>query len=134
MTFRESFRPVYQVIQQIAGPTGLDVRTNRIFAVVRTHDGGAVRTGSYTDERTEILPRPRVQERDGGRTLVCTPVNIMMTPAELNPSESSLTEVFYQVEGPNEGDYTGEAIDTSRPFRRTLVLRALNRRQPNPEG
>jgi hypothetical protein len=134
MTFRTDFQVAYDAVQSIAGPAGLDVRSNRVYRVVRSWSGGMVGLGTATDQKTELTPRPRVVEREMGRKLIVEPVSQAIAIATVHPKDSATTEVLYEVVGPNAGLYVAEDYAAARPFRQRLVLLRLERRQPQPEG
>ena len=129
MTLRDDLLPVLDAVRQI--PTDLGLRPTRVFVVVRTR---AEPNGPFTDTETEITPRPRLMQREGGRTVELSPVSHTYTPAQLNPAQASRTDVFYRLEGEVTGLYDFEALLTGRPFRQTLVLRRSNREQPYPNA
>ncbi len=133
-TFREAFQPAYDAVQAVAGPAGLDVRTNRVYRVVRTWSGGSVGLGTATDQKTELTPRPEVIERSMGRELVVEPVSQAMAIATVHPKDSATTEVLYEVVGPNAGWYVAKDYSVGHPFGQRLVLVRLDRAQPQPEG
>lgn len=139
MSFRTDFLPTYDAIQELAGPSGYDVRPNRIYAVTRTWSGGQVGLGDgvaadYVDTRTEILPRPRVKETEMGRRLKVEPVSQQIAASVLNPLETASTERLFEIEGPNAGPYKLIDYSDARPFRQVLLLERLERRQPTPIG
>ena len=120
-------------------PEQLGVRLHRVFIVVRTWSGAEARLGTYTDVETEITPRPSVTARNGGRELVIKGIIKEHTGggyavSQLHPSDNVNAEVFYRVEGPDSGHYTLVDFQASRPFTYRVVLRALDRRYPLPQG
>lgn len=143
MSFRDGLLPILDDIQEIAGPAGLDVRTNQVFVVQRTYTHGD-ELGGYTDVEVEIEPRPQVRERNRGRELVVKPVHQKYVDvvvggnlrsggfdAEvLNPEDAVNVEILFRVAGPNVGEYTLVDFSASRPFRNVLVLK----RVPDTDG
>jgi hypothetical protein len=129
LTLRDDLLPELDAIRQI--PTDLGLRPTRVFVVVRT------RTSSNalpSDTETEITPRPRLVQKQGGRTVELTPVSHTFTPAQLNPAPADRQTVLYRLSGEVTGYYEFETYLTGRPFRQTLVLRRLDRAQPYPNG
>jgi hypothetical protein len=154
MSFRDDLKPCLDDIQAIAGPDCLDVRTNRVFVVVRQYTKG-YDLGTQQDCAVEILPRPMVRERNRGRELIVKPVPQkyvdVATGAEtlrsggfdadtLNPEDVERTAILFRVEGPNAGEYTLADYSAGRPFRQVLVLKripastGLRMAHPQPHG
>jgi len=133
MTFRTSFQSAHDALQGIAGPDGLDVRTNRVYVVVRTFTS-LHGVGTPSEASTELTPRPHVLERKMGRELVVTAVSADLPVSTLNPTLTGLQELRYRVTGPNAGDYALADISVAGPFARTLLLHRIERAQPQPTG
>lgn len=154
MSFRTDLLPCLDDIQDIAGPTCLDLRTNRVFIVRRQFAGSSYELGTGTDWETEITPRPLVRERNRGRELVVKPVhqkyvNIVVGSTTrsggldadtINPDDLIRTTFVFRIEGPNAGEYTLVDYSASRPFRQTLILKRIpgqtgaRMAHPQPQG
>lgn len=155
MSFRDDLKPCLDDIQAIAGPDCLDVRTNRVFIVERQFGQATdYELGNPQDCETEILPRPRIRERNMGRELIVQPVpqkyvDIVVGATtrsggfdadDINPEDRRQTNVVFRIEGPNAGEYVLKDYSASRPFRQVLILRRIpgetgaRLAHPQPQG
>lgn len=135
-TLRESLLPVVESIRGIPGPIGVDVRTTTVTRRLRTWSGASVGLGAPTDSDITISPRPKVLETMAGNEVLVGPITPKQgatgySQSDLLPTTSAAQEVSWVLAGANgTREYELVDIDTSRPFRFMLRLRALERARP----
>jgi len=129
-TLRDDLLPVLRDGRQLIQDLGL--RPYRVVVRTRTWSGSKVRLGTPTDSDLEIVPRPKVTEKDGDALLSVEKIDLgTYTLSQLNPSDVAGVEFYYSVTGPNgEFPYSLKSIDTSPRFGFRMILETLNRKRP----
>lgn len=147
LSFRLGLLAAVEAARGIAGPTGLDVRTNQLTIRTRTWSGAMLDDGTATDSDL-VLPAhypvrnvalDEVASSGGvyetGDVLVnhITPsngVDVGYTREQLNPkSLDNNVEILYLLTGSHSGEYALVECRTFRSFSYSLVLR---RRRSTP--
>jgi len=141
MSFRTNLLKVADAGRALAGPGGLDQRTNQVTVRTRTWSGDFVGLGTPTDSDLilpAIYPVKQVSTREVsssgglyemGDIIVnhITPSDgesVGFTPMQLKPSvTSSSVEIIYIVTGSHAGEYSLQELRTYRPYSYTMVLR-----------
>jgi hypothetical protein len=142
MTLRTDVLPIVDTGRQIVDDLGFRPFTCKI--VTRTWSSGKVGAGTPTDAEKTIVPRPKIVEQDGGRTLIVGPLTPAYAiaggggyePSDLRPADApGGVETFWFVEGPFASGYTRvkckvSGIDTAKPLRYMVTLAVLERVAP----
>lgn len=141
MSFRTGLLAIADAVRGIAGPNGVDIRTNQLVVVKRTWSGNRIRQGNATDETLELPKkypvRPVSQDEisssgglyESGDVLVdhITPsdgASVGFTVAQLKPPISGDNqERIYKLVGEHAGEYALVELRTFRPFTFQMVLR-----------
>ncbi len=141
MSFRLGILAAVDAARSLAGPSGLDIRTNRVTVRTRTWSGGRLKLGTATDSDLELSPHFPVRylsshevsssagEYEVGDIFVnhITPSNgagVGFTPAQLKPVvTANNVEIIYLITGEHAGEYGLVELRTYRPFTYQLVLR-----------
>lgn len=138
--FRNNLLAIAEKARSIAGPLGLDIRTNRLVIRTRTWSGDVVHQGTPTDSDL-VLPGhypiryvAAAEVASSGGTYEIgdisvnhiTPSNgagVGYTPTQLKPpiTEDNV-ELIYLVIGEHGGEYVLRTLETYRPFSYRLVL------------
>jgi len=126
--------------RSIAGPTGLDIRTNTLTIRTRTWSGSSLGEGTATDSDLVLAPHYPIRYitaaevlSSGGQYEIgdlavnhITPSNgagVGYTPAQLKPVVlTDNVEVIYLIVGAHGGEYVLKTLETYRPFSFRLVL------------
>ncbi len=140
-TLREDVLPIVDAGRQIIADLGFRVFTTEI--VTRTWSGGKVNAGTPTDSAEEILPRPKVVEKEGGKKLLIGPITPAYItgpgggyePGDLRPADVGGVQTFWRVTGPFAAGYARIVgsivdIDTSKPLRYMVTLAVRDREAP----
>ncbi len=136
-TLRDNLLPVLQSARALVSSLGM----HQVSVVVRTRtwSSGKIQTGSAVVSDLTLTPTPHVKGTSGDVEVVVGPVTPYhgtggYTPAQLNPSDAAGVEYYYLVTFP---DGVARAfvvqprgIDTTRPMRIMVKLRALDRKAP----
>jgi hypothetical protein len=147
MSFRTDLLAAVEAARSVAGPEGLDVRTNQLTIRTRTWSGSALGDGTTTDVDL-VLPAHYVIRQittdeisssggdyEVGDLLVnhITPsdgAGTGYTPQQLKPHNmANNVEVLYLIAGDHSGEYCLKELRTSRAFSYAVVLR---RRRTTP--
>lgn len=126
--------------RSIAGPFGLDIRTNRLTIRTRTWSGSVLGDGTVTDSDLVLLGHYPVRlvtaaeiTSSGGQYEIgdiavnhITPSNgagVGYTPLQLKPLVTQdNVETIYVLTGSHGGEYALKTLETYRPFSYRLVL------------
>ncbi len=140
MSFRLGILAAVDAIRSIAGPTGLDIRTNFVTVRTRTWSGSVLGQGTPTDSDLVLNPWYPVRyitaaevatsggQYEVGDILVdhITPSNgssAGYTPEQLKPTVTTdNVEILYVIVGSHGGEYVIRTLETYRPFSYRLVL------------
>lgn len=141
MTLREDVLPIVEAGRQIIDDLGFRVFTVEI--VTRTWSAGKVNAGTPTDATEQILPNPKVVEKEGGKKLLIGPITPSYTagsgggytPSDLRPADANGVQVKWKVTGPFSSGYASvfgvvSDIDTSKPLRYMVTLTVTEREAP----
>lgn len=113
------------------------LRTTRVYLRLNAWSGGEVRLGSLTTTDTEIVPRPKVEQRNGGHVLISGITPSYGTggwlPSDLNPADLVGEEHIFILVGPSGAlnPYRAVAFDGRKPFNLKFEAEQLDRRRPN---
>lgn len=126
--------------RSIAGPAGLDIRTNRLTIRTRTWSGSVLGEGTATDSDLVLAAHYPIRyisaeevSSSGGQYEIgdlsvnhITPSNgagVGYTPTQLKPHVTDdNVELIYLVTGEHGGEYVVKTLETYRPFSYRLVL------------
>ncbi len=140
MSFRIGLLAVVDAARKIAGPAGLDIRTNQLTIRTRTWSGSILSQGTSSDSDLilpAIYPIRYVTAAEinmsGGQYEVgdiavnhITPSNgagVGYTRAQLKPVVTTdNVELLYVITGEHAGEYIVKTLETYRPFSYRLVL------------
>lgn len=140
MSFRLSLLAMIDAARSIAGPTGLDIRTNTLTIRTRTWSGTQLGEGTATDSDLVLAAHYPIRyitaaeiNSSGGQYEIgdiavnhITPfngVNAGYTPAQLKPVITvDNVELIYLVVGSHGGEYVIKTLEAYRPFSYRLVL------------
>ncbi len=137
---RTSLLAMIDAARSIAGPDGLDLRTNFLTIRTRTWSGSVIGDGTPTDSDL-VLPKHYPVRYvtaaeiavSGGQYEIgdiavnhITPSNgagVGFTPTQLKPlvTEDNV-ELIYLITGAHAGEYVIRTLETYRPFSYRLVL------------
>ncbi len=140
MSLRLNLLAIIDQARQIAGPLGLDLRTNRLTIRTRTWSGNVLGEGTPTDvdlvlpghypiryvSAAEILNSGGQYEIGDLAVDHITPsdgAGVGYTPTELKPLVTAdNVELIYLIVGAHAGEYVVKTLETYRPFSFRLVL------------
>jgi hypothetical protein len=140
VSFRTALLASVDAARALAGPTGVDIRTNVLTIRTRTWSGSVLGDGTATD--SDLVLRPIYPIRlikaaevtmSGGQYEIgdifvdhITPsdgAGVGYTPAQLKPVVTvDNVELLYIITGPHAGLYACNHLETYRPFTYRLVL------------
>ncbi len=140
LSFRLNLLAMVDAARSIAGPLGLDIRTNWLTIRTRTWSGSVLGDGTPTDSdlvlpkhypiryitAAEVLSSGGQYEIGDIAVNHITPSNgagVGYTPTQLKPlvTEDNV-ELIYLVTGEHGGEYVVKTLETFRPFSYRLVL------------
>jgi hypothetical protein len=124
----------------LRGPAGVDIETVNVTIVRRTWAGGRRGSGAPTDVAVVTLPiyykirqvSERLVASSGGlytmNDIKVGPITPSFSgggfsPADLKPVGLTGQEIVYVLSGALVGEYALINLDTTRPFRYTMILR-----------
>lgn len=140
LSFRLSLLAMLDAARSIAGPAGLDIRTNFLTIRTRTWSGSVLGQGTVTDSDLVLKQHYPIRyvttaeiDQSGGQYEVgdiavnhITPSNgvgVGYTPTQLKPVVTAdNVELIYLITGAHEGEYAVKTLETYRPFSYRLVL------------
>lgn len=141
MTLREDVLPIVEVGRQIIDDLGFRVFTTEILT--RTWSGGKVGAGTCSDSTEQILPNPKVVEKDSGKKLLIGPITPSYTigsgggytPERLRPPDANGVQVKWKITGPFSSGHASAIgvvtdVDTSKPLRYMVTLTVTEREAP----
>ncbi len=140
MSFRINLLEMVDRARSIAGPLGLDIRTNVLTIRTRTWSGSVLGEGSPSDSDLVLNPWYPIRyvtaaeiDVSGGQYEIgdisvnhITPSNgagVGYTPTQLKPLVTAdNVELIYLITGAHGGEYVIKTLETYRPFSYRLVL------------
>lgn len=141
MSLREDVLPIVEVGRQIIDDLGFRVFTVEILT--RTWSGGKVGVGTCSDSTEQILPNPKVVEKEGGKKLLIGPITPDYTigsgggytAERLRPADVPGVQVKWKISGPFSSGHASVIavvtdIDTSKPLRYMVTLTVTEREAP----
>ncbi len=140
VSFRTNLLTTLDKARSIAGPAGLDIRTNFLTIRTRTWSGSVLSQGTPSDSDLVLNPWYPIRYvtaaeilGSGGQYEIgdisvnhITPSNgagVGYTPTQLKPLVTAdNVELIYLVTGEHGGEYVVKTLETYRPFSYRLVL------------